>query len=121
MEPVASPMQGTVVSIDVSDGDVVAVGRQLVVLESMKMEHVIAAEWSGTVAGVAVEVGQTVMPGDALLLIEPGEGAVASDAAADSSIDLDHVRADLAEAIERHDVGLDHRRPEAVARRRASG
>ena len=121
MEPVASPMQGTVVSIDVSDGDVVAVGRQLVVLESMKMEHVIAAEWSGTVASVAVEVGQTVMPGDALLLIEPGEGAVASDAAADSSIDLDHVRADLAEAIERHDVGLDHRRPEAVARRRASG
>src|SRR5207237_8427173 len=38
-----------------------------------------------------------------------------------AALDLDQVRADLAEAVERHDVGLDHRRPDAVARRRASG
>jgi acetyl-CoA carboxylase carboxyltransferase component len=114
-------MQGTVVSIDVAEGDVVAAGRQLVVLESMKMEHVIGAEWPGTVTGIAVEVGQTVMPGDVLVLVEPGDGAAAADVAAGSAIDLDHVRADLAEAVERHDVGLDRRRPDAVARRRASG
>jgi acetyl-CoA carboxylase carboxyltransferase component len=121
VQPVASPLQGTVVSIDVADGDVVRAGQQLVVLESMKMEHVVAAEWSGTVTGVAVAVGQTVMPGEVLVSIEPGrvDGAVGATAVAD--VDLDHVRADLAEVVERHDVGLDHRRPEAVARRRASG
>src|SRR4051812_23378006 len=121
MRPVASPMQGTIVSIDVAEGDVVSVGRQLLVLESMKMEHVIAAAWAGTVTGIAVEVGQTVMPGDALVLVEPGEGAATADAGAGTAVDLDHVRADLAEANERHDIGLDQRRPEAVARRRKTG
>jgi acetyl-CoA carboxylase carboxyltransferase component len=61
------------------------------------------------------------MPGDALVLVEPGVGADASADTEPAAIDLDHVRADLAEALERHDIGLDHRRPEAVARRRASG
>src|SRR5579862_4195565 len=121
MQPVAAPMQGTVVSIDVSPGDAVRVGQPVVVLESMKMEHVVAAEWAGTIASIGVEVGQTVMPGDALVLIEPGRGAAASAEAERAAVDLDHVRADLAEAIERHDVGLDDRRPDAVARRRASG
>ncbi len=121
MQPVASPVQGTVVSIDVGEGDVVRVGQQLLVLESMKMEHVVAAAWAGTVTGIAVAVGATVMPGDALVHIEPGAGAGALQAAEGVAIDLDHVRADLAEAVERHDVGLDRRRPDAVARRRASG
>src|SRR5690348_2808993 len=98
MQPVASPLQGTVVSIDVGEGDVVRVGQQLVVLESMKMEHVVAAAWAGTVTGIAVAVGATVMPGDALLLVEPGVGARTAEAAEGAAIDLDHVRADLAEA-----------------------
>jgi acetyl-CoA carboxylase carboxyltransferase component len=118
---VQSPLQGTVVSIDVGAGDAVRVGQQLVVLESMKMEHVVVAEWAGTVAGVTVAVGQTVLPGESLLSIEPGEGARAVGDAARATVDLDHERADLAEVLERHDVGLDHRRPDAVARRRASG
>jgi acetyl-CoA carboxylase carboxyltransferase component len=121
MEPVPSPLQGTVVSIDVGAGDVVRVGQQLLVLESMKMEHVVAAEWAGTVTAVPVAVGQTVMPGDALVLVEPGVGTGAADEAERVAIDLDAIRSDLAETIERHDVGLDHRRPDAVARRRASG
>src|SRR6476659_1571894 len=99
MQPVASPLQGTVVSIDVSEGDVVRVGQQLLVLESMKMEHVVAAEWAGTVTGIAATVGATVMPGDALVLIEPGVGAGATDEAAGVAIDFEHMRADLAEAI----------------------
>jgi acetyl-CoA carboxylase carboxyltransferase component len=41
--------------------------------------------------------------------------------AAADAVDLDHVRADLDEVLERHDVGLDHRRPDAVARRRSTG
>src|SRR5262245_50424425 len=121
MHPVPSPLQGTVVSIDVGEGDAVRVGQQLVVLESMKMEHVVAAEWAGTVTGVAVAVGQTVMPGEPLVLVEPGPGAGGVGDAVGTTVDLDHERADLAEVLERHDVGLDHRRPDAVARRRASG
>jgi acetyl-CoA carboxylase carboxyltransferase component len=95
-------------------------GQQVVVLESMKMEHVVTAERAGTVVGIAVAVGQTVMPGEVLVQIEPGESTVTVGAAAGASVDLDHERADLAEVVERHEVGLDHRRPEAVARRRAS-
>src|SRR5687768_13348235 len=118
---VAAPMQGTVVSIDVGEGDTVKVGQQLVVLESMKMEHVVAAETAGVVTSIAIAVGDTVMPGDALVLVEAREGIDAADEVAAVDVDLDHVRADLAEVLERHDVGLDHRRPEAVERRRVKG
>src|SRR3954451_230542 len=114
MQPVVSPMQGTVVSIDVAAGDVVRVGQPLVVLESMKMEHVIAAAWSGTVTAIAIAVGDTVMADDLLLSVAPG-GADADHAhAADATIAADHVRADLAEVVERHDIGLDARRPDVV-------
>ena len=75
MQPVGSPMQGTIVSIDVGEGDVVRIGQQLVVLESMKMEHIVAAEFAGVVTGVAVAVGDTVMTDDPLVFVEPGEGA----------------------------------------------
>src|SRR5690349_18157243 len=111
-------MQGTVVSIDVATGDVVRPGQQLVVLESMKMEHVVASEHAGTVAEIAINVGETVMPGDALVFVEVGASADASAPVEVASVDPEHVRADLAEVIERHDIGLDRRRPDAVARRR---
>ncbi len=114
-------MQGTVVSIDVVEGDVVRVGSQLVVLESMKMQHVVAAECAGVVTAVAVEVGATVMPGDSLVLVEARAEAERSEVASAAPVDLDDVRDDLAEVVERHDIGLDHRRPDAVARRRARG
>ena len=51
-QAVEAPMQGTVVSVDVSPGDVVRPGQQLLVIESMKMEHVIAAETGGQVVTV---------------------------------------------------------------------
>jgi acetyl-CoA carboxylase carboxyltransferase component len=114
-------MQGTVVSIDVGEGDVVRKGQQLVVLESMKMEHVVASEWAGVVASIPIVVGETVMPGDALAFVEAGESSGGDDIVETAAIDLEHVRADLAEVIERHDIGLDHRRPDAVARRRGTG
>jgi acetyl-CoA carboxylase carboxyltransferase component len=121
MQAARSPVQGTVVSIDVREGDDVRVGQQLVVLESMKMEHVIAAEWPGIVTRVPIVVGETVMPGDPLALIDAHERTDVSAAGPGAAVDLDQVRADLAEVIERHDIGLDSRRPDAVARRRASG
>jgi pyruvate/2-oxoglutarate dehydrogenase complex dihydrolipoamide acyltransferase (E2) component len=109
-------MQATVVSIDVREGDEVRAGQQLFVLESMKMEHVVAAETAGVVASLAIAVGETVMPGDELATIDARNTGDAAAAGLDAAVDLDRVRPDLAEVVERHDVGLDHRRPDAVAR-----
>jgi acetyl-CoA carboxylase carboxyltransferase component len=120
MPSIASPLQGTVVSIDVAEGDVVRAGQQLVVLESMKMEHVVEAAESGVVTGIAIAAGDTVMTGDPLLAFEPRATGDAADVA-DAAVDRDVVRADLAEVTDRHEVGLDARRPDAVARRRATG
>ncbi|MEM7286185.1 MAG: carboxyl transferase domain-containing protein [Actinomycetota bacterium] len=114
---VTAPLQGTIVSVDVAAGDQVAEGQPVAVMEAMKMEHVVVAPWSGTVGGVAVDVGTAVFEGHPLLTIDPGDVAVG--AAADAlAVDLDAVRPDLAEAIERHDIGLDHRRQAAVEKRR---
>jgi acetyl-CoA carboxylase carboxyltransferase component len=115
-----APMQGTIVSVDVGQGDIVALGQQLVVIESMKMEHVISAPWSGVVTGIAVAVGDTVLLGDSLLSVAEGDGAPLALAVEDA-VDLDQVRPDLAEVRQRHTVGLDASRPEAVDRRRKTG
>src|SRR5689334_241534 len=123
MMPVASPLQGTVVSVDVQKGDRVRAGQQLVVIESMKMEHVVSAAVAGVVERIAVAVGDTVMAGDPLLFVTPAENADAIEARDDAPAatnDTGSARADLAEVLARHDMVLDERRPEAVARRRAA-
>ena len=56
-------MQGTIVKIAVEDGQTVAAGDLVVVLEAMKMEQPITAHKAGTVTGLAAEVGQTVTSG----------------------------------------------------------
>ncbi|MEY2403230.1 MAG: hypothetical protein QOD38_781, partial [Acidimicrobiaceae bacterium] len=72
---IEAPMQGTVVSISVADGDVVQMGTPLLVIEAMKMEHVITADVGGTVRAISAVIGVTVYPGDALLLVEEGGAA----------------------------------------------
>lgn len=59
-DAVASPMQGTVIKVNVAEGDEVAVGDVVVVLEAMKMENPVKAHKSGTVTGLAAEVGAQV-------------------------------------------------------------
>jgi acetyl/propionyl-CoA carboxylase alpha subunit len=117
---VRAPLQGTIVSLDVREGDTVQAGRPLLVMEAMKMEHVIHAERGGVVRGVAVAAGDAVLAGHALLFLEEAE-LVGERSEATKAVDLDAIRPDLAEAIERHAIGLDVRRPEAVARRRKTG
>jgi acetyl/propionyl-CoA carboxylase alpha subunit/acetyl-CoA carboxylase carboxyltransferase component len=117
---IGAPMQGTVISIDVSAGDAVRRGRQLFVMEAMKMEHVIKAAISGIVRQIAVTMGDAVFEGAPLAFIE--ESAVQADeTAAAEAVDLDRIRADLAEVRERHAIGLDAARPDAVERRRKTG
>ncbi|SDT22534.1 biotin carboxyl carrier protein /biotin carboxylase [Friedmanniella luteola] len=61
-----SPMQGTIVKVAVADGDTVAAGDLVVVLEAMKMEQPLTAHRSGVVTGLAAEVGATVTSGSTL-------------------------------------------------------
>lgn len=117
---VRAQMQGTIVSLDVAEGDTVRAGQTLLVMEAMKMEHVVAAETAGRVRRLAVAAGDTVFEGHVLALVDPSELAETAVAAEDA-VALDHVRPDLAEAIERHAIGHDAARPESVARRRATG
>ncbi|MEC8985544.1 MAG: carboxyl transferase domain-containing protein [Actinomycetota bacterium] len=112
-----SPMQGTVLLLDVQIGDDVAQGQRVAILESMKMEHEISTSISGTIEKLFVEVGETVLEGQEIISLVPKEISQTGNEA-ESEIDLDHIRDDLAEVKERHDIGLDHRRPDAVAKRR---
>jgi len=65
-DALTSPMQGTIVKIAVVDGETVAAGDLIVVLEAMKMEQPITAHKAGTITGLAAEVGQTVTSGAVL-------------------------------------------------------
>ena len=69
-DAVLSPMQGTVLSVPVSDGDVVEPGRVICVVEAMKMENEVHAHRAGTVRNLSVEPGQSVTTGQAICSIE---------------------------------------------------
>ena len=114
---VPAPLQGTIVAIDVEEGDLVRPGQQIAVLESMKMEHLVTAPHGGRVTRVATEAGATLMQDEAILFLEPAE-IDAHDVTEEEDFDLDHIRPDLAELIERHAITLDENRPASVERRR---
>ncbi|MFJ4715405.1 carboxyl transferase domain-containing protein [Streptomyces sp. NPDC088785] len=115
-----APMSGTVTSVDVAPGQRIASGAVLLVLEAMKMEHVVRADRSGVVRAVRAGVGDTVAEGAELVVLDlTGDGPGQREAAAVP--DPDAVRTDLAQARARHAFGLDENRPEAVAKRHAAG
>ena len=65
-DAVTSPMQGTIVKVVVEEGQEVAEGDAIVVLEAMKMEQPLKAHKAGTVTGLQAEVGATVTNGEVL-------------------------------------------------------
>lgn len=69
-DALASPMQGTIVKIAVEEGQQVAEGDLVVVLEAMKMEQPLAAHKSGTVTDFGATIGQTVSAGTAICSIK---------------------------------------------------
>ncbi len=113
-------MQSIIVRFAVSEGEIVKQGQSLVILEAMKMEHVISAERAGVVWSISSEEGATVAKGDLLLQLEERE-ALEEVETAEIQIDPDEIREDLALVRARHEIGLDANRPEAVARRRKTG
>jgi 3-methylcrotonyl-CoA carboxylase alpha subunit/geranyl-CoA carboxylase alpha subunit len=66
-----APFNGKVVGVTARPGATVAQGDVLVVVESMKLEHSLAAARAGVVAAVAVQAGQQVVPGQMLVTLEP--------------------------------------------------
>ncbi len=114
-----APLQGTVVAIDVAVGDLVRPGQQIAVIESMKMEHLVAAPQGGRITRIVACDGATLMQGQPILYLEPAE-VESEETEQEVDIDLDHIRPDLAEVIDRHANTLDENRPAAVKRRRTT-
>ena len=67
---VKSPLPGSIVKVMVKPGDSIKKGDTLLTMESMKMENVVASEYTGTVKNVLVQAGQNVMQDDKLVEIE---------------------------------------------------
>ncbi|QIP88682.1 acetyl-CoA carboxylase biotin carboxylase subunit [Streptomyces sp. Tu 2975] len=71
VDTLAAPMPGTVTVVKVAVGDVVAAGQSLLVVEAMKMEHVISAPHAGTVTELDVTAGSTVAMDQVLAVVTP--------------------------------------------------
>ncbi|QYN35533.1 ATP-grasp domain-containing protein [Pseudonocardia sp. DSM 110487] len=69
--PVLSPMPGTITAVEVADGQPVDAGTRLVVVEAMKMEHVLTAPVAGVVRELRARPGDTVAKDAVLLVVDP--------------------------------------------------
>lgn len=70
MKQIVANMAGTVINILVNEGDEVQAGADVVMLESMKMEVPVAAEVSGKVTAIKVNISDFVNEGDVLIELE---------------------------------------------------
>lgn len=119
-ELIRAATSGVVVSVSTQVDEELSAGSPLLVLEAMKMEHLITAPFSGRVSRVLVQVGDVVEEGDPLAVVLVGDVEV-DRAESDTAVDLDASRDDLDRVMDRHRRMSDEGRPEAVARRHARG
>ena len=117
---IKSPIQGTIVAIDVASGDSVRAGEPVVVVEAMKMEHLVSADCDGIVGEIFMEVGDVVKEGFSILFIKEGKTSTGAKVK-EEVFDPDFIRQDLQENIDRHAFTLDENRKDAVAKRVARG
>ncbi|MYF30830.1 MAG: biotin/lipoyl-binding protein, partial [Gammaproteobacteria bacterium] len=113
-----APVPGTVVSVDVAEGDEVLAGQPMATINSLELDHVVRAEQGCTVDAVFVTSGDPVRVGDRLILTTTSEveGSWAEPA---SEMDLDARRSDLAQVDDRRTYIEDDFRVEKIARRHA--
>jgi acetyl-CoA/propionyl-CoA carboxylase, biotin carboxylase, biotin carboxyl carrier protein len=78
-EAVVSPMQGTVLAVEVKDGDEVREGQVVCVVEAMKMENEITAHRPGIVSGLSVAEGESVSTGQVICVVEQEGDRVADE------------------------------------------
>jgi len=113
-----SPLVGTVVAVKVAVGDVVSAGTELVIIESMKMEHPVVAEIACRISALFATVGKTVNEGEVLVEYVAESISQNTDVA---SVPTSGQRADLEQLRMRQELLLDSSRSEAVAKRHARG
>jgi acetyl/propionyl-CoA carboxylase alpha subunit len=116
----AAVMNGTIVEILVKPGDSVQLGQELAIIEAMKMQYAISAPGNAIVLAVNVSSDELVSRGQSIFFItETDAEEVVDDGTA--ALDLDLLRADLAEVLQRQRLTLDSARPQAVAKRHKQG
>jgi acetyl-CoA carboxylase carboxyltransferase component len=119
---VTAPLQATVAAVPVAVGDAVAVDSPVMILESMKMEHVVRAGTAGIVRSLSVAPAAIVTAGDVLAEIEVVDDPGRIDHGEDDHLLVDDaIRPDLNEVQRRQGQARDAGRPEVVARRHAQG
>ncbi len=114
-----APMAGRLVQQAVAEGEAVAAGHELAVLEAMKMEHLLPARADCRVRHWQSAPGAQVAAGDVLAWLEPAE--VRREAGKVTDAAVDPLRADLLRVQARQQRTLDAARPDAVAARHAKG
>jgi len=72
-DAVVTPMQGTVLAVEVADGDDVHAGQVICIVEAMKMENEITAHRDGSVSELSIEPGQRVTTGQVICIIAQDE------------------------------------------------
>ncbi|OBI94658.1 carbamoyl-phosphate-synthetase [Mycobacterium alsense] len=118
-EALRAQLAGTVVEV-AAEGTEVAAGGQLVVLEAMKMQHVLTAPDALRTVRRLVAPGQVVGTGDPLLVFTRTQAGAEGESLS-AAVDLDRPRADLDEVTHRHLLTLDEGRQAAVTKRHAQG
>jgi acetyl-CoA/propionyl-CoA carboxylase, biotin carboxylase, biotin carboxyl carrier protein len=69
-DAVVSPMQGTVLAVEVAEGDEVEAGQVVCIVEAMKMENEIAAHRAGRITGLSVAAGESVKTGQVICIVQ---------------------------------------------------
>lgn len=124
---IESPLTGVVAEVLAGEGAGVRAGAAVLVVEAMKMHHEVIAPAAGVVRELAVAVGEQVEEGQALFRVEAAadgdaDGAHAGEPQAAPAPSEAAIRPDLAQLAERRRRAQDDAaRPDAVARRHASG
>ncbi|SNX87871.1 related to PYC2 - pyruvate carboxylase 2 [Melanopsichium pennsylvanicum] len=125
---VKSHLSGLVVKLSVKEGEGVVAGQELVVVEAMKMEHVIRAPSSGVVSSIIAKQGGVVNNAETLLVLDSPEssfGTTASDSTTSHANtiteDPSKLRPELQELNERRHAYSDDGRKDAKAKRHARG
>jgi acetyl/propionyl-CoA carboxylase alpha subunit/acetyl-CoA carboxylase carboxyltransferase component len=115
--PIIAPIQGTILNINVALDSEIYKGQPLLVMEAMKMEHTITSEVSGIIKSLTINEGDTVKEGHPLIFIQESEVSIEGQHS-EETVDLDYIRPDLRELLDRKKITLDENRPKAVERRR---
>ncbi len=115
-----APMAGILVSLDIAPGALVRIGQRVALIEAMKMQMEVRAQAGGTVRALAMTEGANVSAGQVLAWLDAAQQHAAAEDA-EQEEPLDAIRPDLAALQARILATLDEGRPEATARRHATG